>query len=287
MTRYRCPKSFLIISFWLLVSCSTGRLPKTASTPQLPLNQAETILSSPDGNWTAYFFGYDVEKFRLSVANFGNTTIWNVNQTNVGGEAFTPYRWSQDSRYLYFNIFVAIDGYVPFYQGAGLQRLDVLNGTVSEILSSGYVSDPTHHVYRWNFVPFSLSPDDKQLAYTNNSDNETQLVIRDIRTGNERSLSFKEYSNAGSIIWSPQQDQIVLAVTKGTNWSNTLCSIELVEVDSLTSRTLVKDEDLVFDPIVWINKHTILLKERGGRYLYLDITTEKLSPAPNLITVSD
>jgi Tol biopolymer transport system component len=287
----RYHKSFLVVSFWLLVSCSnTGNLPQQKTTPQLPLTQAHTVLPSPNGNWTAYFFGYDLETIRLSVTNFDDTVTWNVNQPNFGSEAsFTPYRWSQDGRYLYFNIYVAIDGYVPFYQGAGLQRLDVLNGTVSEVLSNGYLSDSTYHIYIWNFVTFSLSPDDKLLAYINLLENGMQLVIRDMKTGNEKSTLFEGYSSAGSILWSPQQDQLVLAVTKGTNWSDTLCSIELVELDSLTSRTLVKDKDLdwVYDPVLWNNNHTILLKERGGPYLYLDITTGKLTPAPDLTTVSD
>jgi hypothetical protein len=286
MRQHSYHKSVLIFSFWLLSSCSNigiGNLPQPISTLQAPLIQAETILPSPNGNWTAYFFGHDNENFKLTVANFDDSIIWNVNQTNVGGESFTPYRWSQDSRYLYFNVYIEIDGYVPFYQGGGLQRLDVLNGTVSEILSSGYMSDPTYHVYRWNFVPFSLSPDDEQLAYINNFDDETQLVIRDMKTGNEKSMFFKGYSNAGSISWSPQQNQLVLAITKGTNWENTLCSIELVEIDSLTSRTLIKDKDWVFDPVIWLNSHTILMQERGGHYFYLDITTEKLSPASEIM----
>ena len=241
-------------------------------------------MPSPDGNWTAYFYGYDLKNLMLSVTNFDDTVVWNVSQANVGGDAFTPYRWSKDSRYIYFNTHVAIDGYVPFYQGAGLQRLDVLNGKVSEILSSGYMSDPTYHIYSWNFVPFSLSPDDKQLAYIKNFDDQTQLVIRDIKTDSEKSLTFKGYSNAGSIAWSSQQNQLVLSIAKGTNWSNTLCTIELVEVDSLTPRTLVKDKDLVFDPVIWVNSHTILVQERGGHYFYLDITTKKLTPASELMT---
>jgi hypothetical protein len=134
-------KYILLVSFLFLLSCSgtgSGSLHQPESTPQVPLTRAETILPSPDGSWTAYFFGYDFDSFRLSVAKFDDTVIWNVNQKNGGGEAsFTPYRWSQDSRYLYFNIHVTIDGYVPFYQGMGLQRLDVLNGQVSEILPLG------------------------------------------------------------------------------------------------------------------------------------------------------
>ena len=283
--------SFLIISFWLLLSCSnteTGSSPGTTSTPQLPLHLAEAILPSPDGSWVAYFFGYDFENFRLSAANFDDSIIWNVNQTNFGSEAsFTPYRWSQDSRYLYFNIHVAIDGYVPFYQGAGLQRLDVLNGNVSEILPSGdlITLDPTH--YRWEFQAFSLSPKDDKLAYTNRMDNGVQLVIRDMKKSTESSIFFDQYIDTGSITWSPAQDYLVLAASRGTNWSNTLGFVELVEIDSLTSRTILENKDWVFDPVAWTNNHTILLKERGGHYLYLDITTEKLSPAPDLITFSN
>lgn len=287
-----CYKSFLSISFFLLVSCSnieTGNSLKASSTPQLPFNRAETILPSPDGKWTAYFFGlFQSIDYKLSVANFEDTIVWNINQKHFDGESwFIPYRWSQDSRYLYFNIHVSFSGFVPFYQGAGLQRLDVLDGTVSDVLSSGYISNPTYNIYRWNFVPFTLSTDDKQLAYINNFDNEIQLVIRDMMTGNEKSLRLKGYSDAGSIIWSPQQDKLVIAVSKGTDWSNALSSIELIYIDSLTTKTLIKDKDWIFDPIMWTNNHTVLLKERGGPYQYLDITTEKIIPAPDLITVPD
>lgn len=287
-----CHKSFLSILFCLLVSCSnieTGNLPKTSSTPQLPFNRAETVLPSPDGKWVAYFFGlFQSIDYKLSVANFEDTIVWNINQKNFGSESwFIPYRWSQDSRYLYFNVHVSFSGYVPFYQGAGLQRLDVLDGTVSEVLSSGYISDPTYNIYGWKFVPFTLSTDDKQLAYINNFDNGIQLVIRDMKTDNEKSLLLKGYSDAGSIIWSPQQDQLVIAVANGTNWSNVSSSIEIINVDSLTTKTLIKDEDWIFDPIMWTNNHTILLKERGGPYQYLNITTEKITPAPDLITVPD
>jgi hypothetical protein len=289
MRRHYYHKAFLIISFWILVSCSNtevGSLPQPKSKPQLPLTQAETILPSPDGSWTAYFFGYDLDTFRLSVANFDDTVIWNVSQTNFGSEAsFTPYRWSRDSRYLYFNIHVAIDGYVPFYQGGGLQRLDVLNGEVSEILPSGElisVNSSTH--YRWNFPAFSLSPKDDKLAYITRMDNGIQLVIRDMKTNLENSLNFTQYSDAGRIIWSPKQGYLALAASGGTNWSNTLGFVEVVEVDTLASRTVVENKNGVFDPIVWLNSHTILLKERGGNYLYLDTTTEKLSPAPDLIS---
>jgi len=291
MRRHCYHKSIIIISFWILVSCSNlevGNLPQPKSTPQLLLTHAETLLSSPDGSWTAYFLGHDLEKIRFSVANFDDTVIWNVSQPHFASPAwFTPYRWSQDNRYLYFNVFVEIDGYVPFYQGGGLQRLDVLNGEVSEILPSGELItvNPIH--YRWNFPAFSLSPEDDKLAYITRMDSGIQLVIRNMKTNAENSLDFDQYSDAGSIIWSPEQDYLVLAASKGTNWSNTLGFVEIIEVDTLTPRTVVENKNGVFDPVVWLNNHTILLKERGGNYFYLDTTTEKLSPAPDLRRVPD
>lgn len=289
MSRHCYHNSFLAISFWLLVSCSNieiNSLPQPKSTPQLPLTQAESILPSPDGSWTAYFFGYDLETFRLSVANFDDSIIWNVSQPNFGSEAsFTPYRWSHDSRYLYFNIHVAIDGYVPFYQGMGLQRLDVLNGEVLEILPDG---DPitleNTTISDWNLVQFSLSPTDDKLAHISRMENGVQLVIRDIKANTESSIFFDQFIDAGSIVWSPKQDYLVLAAARGTNWSDALGFVELVEIDTLTTRTLVKSEDRFFDPLAWTNNHTILLKERGGPYSYLDTITEKLSLAPDLIT---
>jgi hypothetical protein len=252
----------------------------------VPLTRAETILPSPDGSWTAYFFGYDLDSFRLSVTNFDDTVTWNINQKNEGGDAsFTPYRWSQDSRYLYFNIHVAIDGYVPFYQGVGLQRLDVLSGQVSEILPLGDLITLNNSTTRnWNLAQFSLSPTSDRLAYINKLNDGVQLIIRDMKTNKESILLFNQYVDAGSIIWSPEQNYLVLAASTGTNWSNTSGFIELIEVNTLKSRTLAKNQAWVSDPLAWINNHTILVKERGGDYFYLDTTTEQLSPAPNLMT---
>lgn len=285
-----CCKSFLSILFWFLVSCSntgTGSLPKTTSTPQLPLNQAETILPSPDGSWTAYFFGlFQNKDYRLSVANFDDSIVWNIHQKNFGGESwFIPYRWSQNSRYLYFNIQVSFSGYVPFYQGAGLQRLDVITGEISEILPNGYlVTSDTVSIYNWDFEAFSLSPNDDKLAYTNDADKSVQgvqLVIRDMKTNKEMNMLFDKYTDVGSILWSPKQDYLILAATNGTNWSNTIGFIELIELDSLTTKSILRNINQVINPLVWVNNHTVLVREYGGNYFYLDIMSEKLSPVPS------
>jgi hypothetical protein len=283
MARLGHKQSFLLISCLLIFSCvnlETGSLPQPKSTPQIPLTQAETILLSPDGNWTAYFFSRDQTiDYKLSVANFDDTILWNINQKNyLSSEAwFTPYRWSQDSRYLYFNIYASIDGYAPFYQGMGLQRLDVQSGQVSEILSSGYLEAlDTSTIYNWNLVQFSLSPSDDKLAYINRMDNGVELIIRDLATNNKSSVFFDKYIAAGNILWSPKQDYLLFTTDPNGFF-------ELVKLDSLTTKSIPINNNQGLDPLEWLNIHTILVKEYGGGYFYLDIMSGELSPVPSFL----
>lgn len=275
MVRYRHGQSFLIFSCLLLFSCTNfeiGNLPKPKSTPQLPLTQATAILPSPDGKWMAYFFTPPnfVGDYNLIVTDFDDTVIWNINQKTTGTESeFSPYRWSQDSRYLYFNIHAWSSGGVSFSQSVGLQRLDVTNGNISEILPR-------------ITVDFSLSPKDDKLAYINYTENGIQLILRDMNTNKEKNVLLGEYSNAGSIVWSPNQDYLVFATIVEKDSPNISGYVELLDVETLTSKTIAKNEDWFFDPLVWLNSHKILIRERGGDYFYLDIMTEELSPAPSL-----
>src|SRR5688500_3415885 len=259
MARLCYKQSFLVIFCLLLFSCAnleTENLSQPKPTPQLPLDQAQAILPSPDGNWTAYFFSRDqTVDYKLSVANFDDTIVWNINQENYRSSDawFTPYRWSQDSKYLYFNIYASIDGYAPFYQGMGLQRLDIQNGQVSEILPSGYfevLEDTT--IYIWNLARFSLSPSDDKLAYINSLDNGVELIIRDMVTNKESNAFFDKYSAAGSILWSPKQDYLLFA-------TDPIGFFELVKLDSLTTKSIPVNPNQILDPLEWLNNHTILV----------------------------
>lgn len=283
MARLCYKQSFLVISCLLLFSCAnleTEKLPQPKSTPQLPLNQAQTILSSPDGNWTAYFFSRDqTVDYKLSVANFDDTIVWNINQKNDSSSDawFTPYRWSQNSRYLYFNIYATIDGNVPFYQGMGLQRLDIQSGQVTEILSSGYSEVlETTTIRHWNLAQFSLSPSDDKLAYINRTESGVELIIRDMATNKESSVFFDRYTTAGSILWSPKQDYLLFV-------TDPIGFFELVKLDSLTTKSIPVNPNQILDPLEWLNNHTILVKEYGGYYFYLDIMTSELTPVQSLL----
>lgn len=257
-------------------TASLTPLPASTNTP-LPLASAESTLVSPDKNWIAYFFGlYDAQ---LAVTNNEKTIVWEVNEGDFEGyEAmFQPYRWSQNSQYLYFNAHLSIDGHVPFSDGMGLRRLDVSNGQVSEIL-------PAHDITngRWNIVNFSLSPNDKLLAYIDLIETEPQLIIRDLETGSESKLLLKEYTVAGSILWSPNQDRLVLALAKGTDWENTIFTIMEVNIATFQTTTIIQNHKPGLDPVEWVTENEIKIQERGDsqNLMLVNLVTKNIQVVP-------
>ena len=251
-------------------------LPMATCTP-LPIDLAEASFISPDKKWTAYFFGY--YRAQLDVVNSDKTILWGIYEGNFEGDEafFVPYRWSFDSKFLYFNTHVSIDGYVPFYDGMGLRRLDVSTGDILEILPSHYVSDGS-----WRRAVFSLSEKEKKLAYVNNINGEALLVIREMETNNEISLALKGFSDAGSILWSPNQDQLVLGLSKGDNWEDTIFFIGTVDISSLTLSVHVQDSETGIDPIKWVNNNEILIQERGESTLLLNLKSNDLQIMPTI-----
>ena len=112
-------------------------------------------------------------------------------------------------------------------------------------------------------------------------ENGVQLVVRDMKTNKENSIFFDKYKIAGRISWSPKQDYLVFAASNENYWSsNTSGFIELVELESLTTKSILRHMDQLIIPLMWLNNHTILVKEFGGRYFHLDIMSEELIPAP-------
>jgi hypothetical protein len=103
-------------------------------------------------------------------------------------------------------------------------------------------------------------------------------------TGEERSVLLKGYSNAGSILWSPNQDELVLTLTKGDDWSNTLFSAARISFPALTLKVLIKDRDGGFDTVAWVSDHEVLLNVRGeeNSFLTLNLLTGQLKVEPTM-----
>ena len=166
------------------------------------LGFVETTTRSPDGQWTAtavvatpnqsnigrYYRG-------LKVAQTRGQTLWQPLDVweRFGFGYLSPgvIKWSNDGHYLYFTGVPHPDGCAPAANGWDLQRLDLSNGSVTEILASRA---------RW----LALSPGDKWLAYLTYQ--PIELVLHEMTTGRERRIAIASdpaHTEAAPRVWSP------------------------------------------------------------------------------------
>lgn len=244
-----------------------------------PIDTFEPTLISPDGKWTAYFAEF--YNTHIRVTNADETVFWEISEPELDGRevALKPFRWSHDNHYLYFTLWFSVDGYLPFfYNGAGIKRLDVTTGKISEILPRESFSDGP-----MKLTAFAISPDDKQLAYITFVDEQLRLIIRNLTTHRERRLWLKGYLSAGNILWSSNQNQLVLALVTGDDWDSKRIGLAQVNVNGLSYTMLIQDEERVLIPVAWIADNEMLLRERGGDVFFLfDLNTKQIQNGPTV-----
>ena len=267
---------FCFLLIWL-AGCSTAiRIPT-----ELPLNQAESTLVSPDNQWTAYFYPEGVAQ--LIVVNAHKKDIWRINEGIFADQeaSFQPYRWSSDSQILYFTTYRYIDGAGPFYHGAGLRSIDIRTGKTSEVLSSGDIS-----VKQWKIVDFSISPADETLAYVDfdSINSETLIVIRDMVTGEEANLSLQDDCLAGSFVWSPINDKLAFASYTTDRLGYAKITLTEINLATFTPTVLiqyeVQDEKSFMLPVEWTSDNTLVLRTLGGETYILNLVNDEITSEP-------
>jgi hypothetical protein len=240
----------------------------------------EMIVESPDGRWQAIArhteptMLNEMEQFYGSLQVTDGQTTWEpvAEWRNYGlGYSFPAvYRWSPDSRYLYFTNLVLPDGCTLHASGEGLYRLDVASGAVTEILPSSKT------------LNFSLSPDESTVAYTFHNGQQTVFVARDVNRGVESSVSISETdgsARATEIVWSADGKTAVVALVHDACLPDQSSSIIRVGVPAMEATSLVDQDSRQFSIAGWSNSagKVIRLADKDGNIWLLDAVTGKLA----------
>lgn len=231
-------------------------------TPE-PLIESATISISPDKNWK--IVGVTQWEPSAIVSQDGKTRWPLENTPNKYGWyqwSYGLYRWSIQPNFVYLTVNPQIDGFVPFYQGSGLYRFNLSNGAMIEILPGQELSS------------FSLSPNEKLLAYEAYSNSLLSLMIRDIGTNLEKKIPLDGYDSAGHILWSPDQEYLVFSISTGTDWTDWHVSLALANLQGLSTKILY-NEQRVLNPKEWLNRNEILVSIDENFYVF-NLTTKKL-----------
>mgnify|MGYP002381803431 CR=1 FL=1 len=254
---------------------------------QTPSSNLKWITSesstSPDSSWvaeTAYILGEATTQTRIVVTNTVGAPVWRIEKqweldpgVIVGTRVL---RWSRNGLYLYFTTLAHVGGCATLTNGSDLQRLELATGEVKEIAPLlGYP------IGTW----LALSPDDTILAYPKNSESNT-IILRDLATGLQRSidldLSTDPNYRLGYLEWTPDGSFLALTVAidpcipTGEPWTAT--SVVLIDVASLHSKFVVKQDSRLLVTEGWADNTHLLLKDQAGKNWIYNLEDDRLTP---------
>jgi hypothetical protein len=236
----------------------------------------EWTSTSPDGAWVARGLAAFPEGgaghryyTQLTVARSDGSQEWTVidawSELALGYTIPQPLRWSSDERYFYYTDQPVPDGCAPFVNGSALQRVDLSDGDVTEVVPS---------LGLW----LALSPDETTLAYVGYGDRG--LVLRDLASGRERQTPIEATEDAGDahlghVVWSPDGEVLMLTVAIDACGPHEDRRHAIVRVDAgtLSQTTVVPESDRLFITEAWPETDRVLLWDRDGETWWLNPET--------------
>ena len=256
---------------------------------QLNLSQMdvnEWASTSSDGRWVAMGLvafpkeniGGQLAYIRLMIFSVDGKTHWTVidkwQEIGLGFPVPAPLKWSQDGKHFYCTHRVIPDGCSAFAFLTDLQRVNLEDGTVDNLLQDSAVA-------------LSLSQDDSQVAYF--IGRERRLVLKDLAIGEERETKIdpgKEF-DAGNILWSPDGKSLVLTLAinpctgaydvSKTVWAEST-TILWVDTKTLQQKALIKEDPRLFITWEWTEPEKITIADgEENSVWYLNVNTGEIT----------
>jgi WD40 repeat protein len=207
--------------------------------------RAELVITAIDGGqtWTA------VDEWRN----------WGLGYTQP-----EPVRWSADGRYFFYADIPNPDGCAIFVNGGELWRLDLQNGTLTEI--APYIG-----------LVMALSPDETKLAV--HASYGRGFLIRDLVNGAETPIPLPQLSamwQVGGLAWSPDgRHLLIIQVVNPCGGGERQTALVRVDVDEGGDEpeavTILDPDSRNFKLVEWVQTDEIRLQDAAGRIWYMDV----------------
>jgi hypothetical protein len=259
------------------------------SNSQLNLSQMsvnEWASTSPNGRWVAVGLvafpkantGGQQAYVRFMIFSVDGKTHWTIidkwQEMGLGFPMPEPLSWSQDHKHFYFSHRLIPDGCSAFPFLTDLQRVNLADGTVTELLPQSAVA-------------LALAPAESQVAYIGYG--ERGLVLRDLVTGEERETKIdpgKDF-NVGNILWSPEGNALALTLAinpctgvygvSKTVWAEST-TILWVDAKTLQQKVLLKEDSRLFITQEWNDPGKITITDGAENSLWsLNVDTGEIA----------
>lgn len=226
---------------------------------QTSISQSEPVVINPNEGDKFYV---------LFTVTDGNVTWTPVDEWRGYGLGYswpTVFAWSADGRYLYYTNRNAIDGCSYYSNGTDLTRLDLQDGTMTELLPANTT------------LNLSLSPDESTLTYIDNG----LFVLKTVATGAEQSVMLstgEQPVQTGEIFWSADGKTAVFTLVTNSCLPNQIHSIIRVDTDPLSATTIVdENQNLTVQDWPDPTQPEIRLLDSEGNTWSLDINSGELA----------
>jgi|GEM_PF-4882070 len=216
--------------------------------PLLPLSKENKYWAySPDGNWGMEVVNVPEQILKVRVVNkSGYEKYYEYDPALLSQSSLKvfPRFWTVDSEYLFINILPeGFDStYVSLVNSIGLQRISISDGTVSYMFAG----------VEGQQYAYTMSENGGQVAYIRQEDQPLKIVIKDTYSGKEKAATLSVpvngtgfYVNAGTLIWSVDEQTIYLAATyreNGTDGGRLIA----VDVSNPASQRIIYDSTATF-----------------------------------------
>jgi hypothetical protein len=213
------------------------------------------ILPSPDGQKIAWGSVLNMDTtgtdILLKVANIdGSNMVTLLDGHMTESRRPSPIKFSNDGQFLYYtNMPYGIGGYILFYGGPDLVRINMTTLVAETILPSNNC-----------LCAMEFSPDESKVARINRTAEGLSLVVHEISSGTETTFPFpSQYTQAGGIIWSPDGGSIMLTLALGNPDTEAFSVVKIDLVTSMVSYFLSNDtrciqtREWVAPGVVWLS----------------------------------
>lgn len=236
-------------------------------------------ITSDDGAWVAVrCIGMSIGVYKPEDLSrhftLNNKDIFgNKNEGGYPGDMLWPVHFSTDGKTFFFASHLNGDGGCPVYgMNYGLFKLDLNTGQISEQVS------PVKHV----LYNFAFSTKDDYLAYIGVGNGHSVLHVIELGNNAVRDIPLDTtYSDAGSILWSPDDAQLIFSTTTGEDCYERNYSVVSLDLKDFNQKVIVQGSAKMLIPVRWIDTEHILVLtgfDFDPTYTILNITTGELDP---------
>jgi hypothetical protein len=179
-----------------------------------------------------------------------------------------PVRWSNDGRSLYYsNIPYGIGGYILFFGGSDLIKVDVATGKVLQnLLGSGCL------------CAAAVSPDETRVAYIQRPESDQlNIMLKDVNGGNPVKANLPVgHGQAGAIVWAPDSQSFLVTAARGEP-DNEAYTVILFHAADLSSKVLIPDDARLLEAALWPAAGVVWLNDKDNNAWRMDPSTGSLT----------